>query len=454
MVISKEAFLVEKVSIDEFKKKILPYREQEALLDKWLVNRLNTILPAVMKRSGIDCWVVACNEYNEDPLLKTLVPCAMMTARRLTILLFHLQEDGVVKRYALTRPNVGLDGVYESVWINPKGSNWQDKDALMPFGKKGKEEESPCETQMECLHRMITLCNPKKIGLNFSNTFAFADGLSHSLYEAIMDALDENQKKKVVSAENVCVGWLETRSEEEMQAYTGIMQMAHALIAEAFSSKVILPGVTTNADVKYFMLEKCKELGLEPWFDFEVSVRRPLVNEVFGETVIQPGDLLHCDVGFRYLNLCTDTQENAYVLKLGETDVPDELKLVMKTVNRLQDITISHFKAGRSGNEVLASALKQAKEEGIEPCIYTHPIGFHGHAAGPTIGLWDMQNGVPGSGDYPLYDHTAYSLELNCKCEVKSWKVTLTFGAETDVLFTGGKVYYLAGRQEKFHLIK
>ena len=293
MRISTEDFMVRSSSTDELLPKIYSYREQERILDGWLVKRLDTILPEVMKRSGIDCWVVACKEYNEDPVLKTLVPCAMMTARRTTILMFYLNKEGKVERYALTRPNVGLDGIYTSVWLNPKGSKW------------GSNSDAPCETQMECLHRMIKECNPEKIGLNISRTFAFADGLSSTMYADIMDALDEDQKSRVVNAENVCVGWLETRSEEEMAAYTGIMQIAHAMIDEAFSSKVITPGVTTNDDVKYFMLQKVIDLGLQPWFDFEVSVRRKDVNEVEGTTVIMPGDLLHCDVGLRYLNLCS-----------------------------------------------------------------------------------------------------------------------------------------------------
>ncbi len=451
---SKETFIVEKESVDTLKKKILPYRQREQVLDGWLRKRLDTILPMVMKRSGIDCWVVANNEYNEDPVLKAIVPCAMMNARRLTILVFHLEEDGTVSRLALTRPNVGLDDFYTSVWTNPKGQNWGDSATLMPFGKDNGVKTSQPETQMECLNRVLKELNPNKIGIDVSDTFAFADGLSHSLYVRITDALDDDLKEKLCSAENICVGILETRLDEEMEAYTGIMQIAHTLIGEAFSSKVIIPGVTTNDDVKYFMLEKCHELDLEPWFDFEVSVRRANVGEVEGCTVIHQGDLLHCDVGFRYLNLCTDTQENAYVLKHGETDAPEELKHVMETVNRLQDITIGEYVEGRTGNEVLAAALKKAKEEGIVPCIYTHPIGYHGHAAGPTIGLWDMQGGVPGGGDYPLYNNTAYSLELNCKCDVPSWNINLTFGAETDVLFKDGKVYYLAGRQDSFHLIK
>ena len=428
-------------TVDELKAKILPYRKQEELLDSWLKKRLETILPKIMERTGIDTWLVACNEYNEDPMLKSLVPCAMMTARRLTILLLHY-KGGKVERYALTRPNVGLDGYYESVWLNQKESTF------------GNNTDAPCETQMECLARMLKKCEPEKIGIDVSDTFAFADGLSHSLYEKIVGSIDDDLKAKMVSAEKLCVGWLETRSTEEMEAYDGIVEIAHQLIADAFSSKVVIPGVTTNADVKYFMMEKCIELGLEPWFDFEVSIRRKDVNEVEGVDVIRPGDMLHCDVGFRYLNLCTDTQENAYVLQKGETDVPEDLKAAMRTANRLQDITLRCFKEGRTGNEILAMARAKAIEEGIKPCIYSHPIGYHGHAAGPTIGLWDKQDGVPGSGDYPLYDNTAYSLELNCTCEVKSWHTSIQYCAETDVLFTGGKAYYLAHRQEAFHIIK
>ncbi len=437
----------------DLKTKILPYRNQEEIRNNWLKKRLQTVLPKVMKRCGIDVWVVCCKEYNEDPVLTTLVPCAMMTARRTTMLVYHLQEDGTVRTMAITRPGVGLEGYYESMWTNPKGYNWDDSKALMPDGAVVEQKTAP-ETQWECLNRVITECQPKKIGINVSNEFAFADGLSHGLYEQMMACFSEENKAKVCSAEHVCLGWLETRTEEEIAAYNGIVQIAHSIIDEAFSSRVVVPGVTTNFDVKYFMMQQTIDLGLQPWFDFEVSIRRAEVGELNDETVIMPGDMLHCDVGVRYLNLCTDTQENAYVLKLGETDAPDYLKAVMKQANRLQDITISNFKEGRTGNEVLAMSREQAMAEGIDPCIYTHPIGYHGHGAGPTIGLWDMQGGVPVQGDYPLYNDTCYSLELNCKANIKEWNVEIAFGAETDVMFTGDKVYYLAGRQDEFHLIK
>lgn len=454
MIVSNEQYLMgSPVYADGLKTKIYSYREQERVRNEWLKKRLKTVLPQVMKRCGVDVWVVCCKEYNEDPVLTTLVPCAMMTARRTTILVFHLQEDGSVRPMAITRPGVGLEGYYESMWTNPKGQNWGVSKALMPDGAV-VTKTTPPETQWECLDRVLTECHPQKIGINMSDTFAFSDGLSHSLYTQMMENLSEENRQKLVSAERVCLGWLETRTEEEMAAYNGIMQIAHGIIDEAFSSRVVLPGVTTNADVKYFMIQKTIDLGMQPWFDFEVSIRRAGVGEINDEEVILPGDMLHCDVGVRYLNLCTDTQENAYVLKLGEDDAPDYLKEVMRKVNRLQDITISNFKEGRSGNEILAISRQMAIDEGLNPCIYTHPIGYHGHGAGPTIGLWDMQQGVPVQGDYPMYNDTCYSLELSVMVDVKEWNVSIAFGAETDVLFTGDKVYYLAGRQDHFHLIK
>ena len=441
MISKGDRLIKETVHSDEFRTKILPYREREKVMDSWLRTRLDTVLPKVMKRSGIDSWVVACNEYNEDPVLKSLTPCAMFTARRLTILLFVLKGDEV-KRYSITRPGVGLDDYYEAVWINQKDSIWC-------------KDPSKAETQYECLARLLRENAVEKIGLDMSSDFAFADGLSKVIYDEMTACFDDDLMSRIVSAEDVCVGWLETRTEAEMEAYNGIMQIAHGIIDEAFSSRVVVPGVTTNHDVKYFMLQKCIDLGLEPWFDFDISIIRKGAGSFDTEEVIRQGDMLHCDVGFRYLGLCTDTQEIAYVLRYGEDDAPEYLKKALKGVNRFQDIVTGNFKAGRSGNEILAMSLEQAHSEGLNACLYTHPIGYHGHAAGPTIGLFDQQQGVKGrNGTYPLYDDTAYSLELNCSFTMPEWgEVPFRIGLESDILFTGGKIYYLAGRQENFHLI-
>lgn len=430
------------------KEKIYPYRKQVAIQDAWLKKRLDTILPMIMERWNEDMWIIACEEYNEDPVLKTLTPCAMMTARRTTILVFCRGEHGV-ERYSLAQPHVGLDDVYESIWTKAMGQEWDINSSILL--------QSPeKETQMQCLERLIQIKQPKSIALNTSDHFAFGDGISHRFYTKVKE-IANRLSIPITQGDKLCVSWLETRTSEELAAYHGIVEIAHEIIDEAFSSQVILPGVTTNLDVKFWMMQKVFDLGLTPWFDFEVSIKREgklaYENE---ETTILPGDFLHCDIGLTYLGLCSDTQENAYVLKADEKNAPASLVEGMRIVNRLQDIVMENFKAGKSGNEILKLSREQAILEGIRPCIYTHPIGYHGHGAGPTIGLWDMQQGVTGTqGTYPLFNDTCYSLELNATINFPEWKDdSFVFPIETDIIFTNDKAIFAQERQTKLHLIR
>lgn len=430
------------------KEKVLPYRKQTEIIDRWLKKRLDTIIPMIMERWDQEMWIVACEEYNEDPVLKSMTPCAMMTARRITILVFCRDENGVT-RYSLARPHIGLDDYYESIWTKAVGQDWH-------VSSNSPLQSPQPETQADCLKRLITIKQPKKIAVNVSDSIAFGDGLSHHFYDQI-NAIAADLNIPLVSGDKLCVSWLETRLDEELAAYPGIVEIAHEIIAEAFSSRVVLPGVTTNWDVKYWMMQKVIDLGLTPWFDFEVSIKREGKQEFEAEEMtILPGDFLHCDVGLTYLGLCTDTQENAYVLKPGESDAPAGLQAGMKIANRLQDIVMENFKEGRSGNEILRLSRQQAEAEGIRPCIYSHPIGYHGHGAGPTIGLWDMQQGVGGlPGSYPLFNHTLYSLELNATINLPEWNDdAFVFPLETDIIFTEGKASFAQKRQTQFHLIR
>ena len=188
----------------------------------------------------------------------------------------------------------------------------------------------------------------------------------------------------------------------------------------------------------------------------EQIAKKPAIHlpHVPDSDVIYPWDLLHDDFGITYLRLNTDTQQHAYVLKPGENDAPEGLKTALAVGNRIQDILTSHFVEGRSGNEILHKSRQQAVYEGIIPSIYTHPIGFHGHGAGPTIGLWDQQGGVPGRGDYPLYANTAHSIELNIRTTVEEWNdKEVRIMLEEDAFFDGTNTWYIDGRQEQLLLI-
>ena len=413
---------------DSYRQKILPLRDRMTVYNGWLMNRLEEMLPGLMDETGIDLWVVIAREYNEDPVIMSLLPEPNLYARRRTILLFHRQQEGV-ERLAVYR--YGFGDFYKGVW---------DPD----------EEE-----QYECLAKIIKEKDPKMIGINVSNTFAFGDGLTHGEYTLMVDALGD-LSERLVPAEALCIRWLETRSKEELEVYPMLVELTHAIIQEAFSSKVITAGVTTVDDVQWWIRQKILDLGVEMWFP--ATVDRQGHGDSYEDNertrVIHRGDLLHCDVGFYYLGLATDVQQNAYVLKQGETDAPQGLKDALVDANKLQDFLASAMKNKRTGNEILREALDNAWADGIKPSIYTHPLGVHGHAAGPTIGLWDQQGGVPGRGDYPLHPNTCYAIELNAKKEVPEWdNQEVKMSLEQDAWWTGEELQFMAGRQKKLHLV-
>jgi hypothetical protein len=113
------------------------------------------------------------------------------------------------------------------------------------------------------------------------------------------------------------------------------------------------------------------------------------------------------------------------------------------------------MRPGKTGNQVLADALEAMQSAGIKGSIYTHPIGDHGHAAGPLIGLWDRQQGVPGRGDVTLLPGTWFSIELAANTPVPEWGGKELFvGQEEDAqLDESGKMSWILKRQTEYHLV-
>ncbi len=417
---------------------VLSPREQARVIDEILDERINQLLPMLMDRAGIDMWVMISREYNEDPVMKTFLPSTWLSARRRTILMFYRNAKAdSFEKLAIARYNVGSS--IKAAWDPQKQPD-----------------------QWAALMDIINSRKPQKIGLNFSTDFGHADGLAHTEYQELMQRLSVSQQAKITSAEKLAVSWLETRTESEMHLYPQLVQRTHDLIAEAFSEKVITPGVTTTDDVVWWFRKRFAEMGLTTWFHPSVDAQRADSTSVEhlrsfanrpADDVIRPGDLLHCDVGITYLRLNTDIQQHAYMLLPGELKIPENLLKAMENSRKLQDMLTLQFKNGASGNQMLAGALQQAKAAGLRPSIYTHPLGTHGHAAGPTIGMWDQQGGVPGSGDYPLYPNTAYSIELNTTVYIPEWKKDIRIMLEEDGYWDGQRFRYISGRQKDIYLI-
>jgi len=414
---------------------ILDQRARIEPENRMLNDRILTLLPELMAQKNIDLWLVLAREYAEDPVFFSLVPQPVFAARRTTMLAFHLQEDGTVD--ALSVNTYPFGEPYESVWTG-----------------------GDLDEQWRALGDLIAELNPKRIGINTSRHWPVADGLTQGLYQRLLEVMPEGFENRVVSAEELVVRWIETRSEGERAVYPHVVQLARSVIAQGFSSKVITPGVTSTDDVAWFLRQRFHELDLPVWFMPYVNLQREGLecakdNPFCGTSgVIQPGDVLHTDVGICYLKLCTDTQEMAYVLKPGESDVPQGLKDAMAVGNQWQDFLTSSFETGLSGNQILAATQRKATSAGIDSSTYTHPIGFFGHAPGPTIGMWDNQGETPVRGDWPLYPNTAYAIEGNIRYELPEWdNQGVRIKLEQGAMFDGNRVIYLAGRQTQWHLI-
>lgn len=403
-----------------------------------LEERLETLLPRLMRESGIDLWLVVCREYAEDPVFFTLVPEPVHAARRTTMLVFHDRGgEAGVERLTVSRYPFG--SLYEAAW-----------------------EGGDLDEQWRRLAELVEERDPDRIGIDVSREWPVADGLSASLRDHLEESLPSKYRDRLVSAEELVVRWLETRTPGELEVWPHAVGLAREVIAEAFSNRSITPGVTTTDDLAWAIREGFDRRGLEVWFQPDVDVQRrgddcgpesPYCGS--DERTILPGDVLHTDVGICYLRLCTDTQEMGYVLRRGETAPPPGLLAAMEVGNRWQDLLLGSFRTGRTGNEILAAALTAAEAEGIVSSVYSHPLGAFGHAPGPTIGMWDDQGPTPVRGDWPLHPDTGYAIEGNVKVAVPEWDgQQLQMKLEQSAVFDGEKVVWLAGRQTSWHVIE
>ncbi len=418
-------------------------REQSEIQQQWLKLRLERVLPPLMRKHGVAMWLVICREYNEDPVFFSLVSPTVFAARRRTIFVFFDRgEEKGIERLAL---GGGSNGGLYTVYRDPE--------------VEGREIYG--EGQWALLKKLIEERRPSTIALNISHTHAFSDGLSAGEREKLDSTLGPEYLKRIVRAENLALEYVSIRLPEMLPVYRQMMEMVHSLIGRAFSNEVITPGRTTDRDVIWWLRQQVNNLGLGTWFHPSLRVQKPSKTGVNllaedAPAVIERGDVLHVDFGLTAMRLATDTQHMGYVLREGEREAPAGVKQALANANKLQDLLIERMKPGRSGNQVLSDTLAAMKAAGISGSIYTHPIGDHGHGAGPLIGLWDRQQGVPGRGDVLLLPGTWFSIELSATTPVPEWGgKELWVGAEEDaVIDESGKVSWVLKRQTEYHLVR
>ena len=416
-------------------------RDQADEQQAWTAYRVNHILPGLMEKYGVDLWVLSMREYAEDPVFWSIAAPTTFAARRRSIYLFHRREDGSVRNIALGGTSQG--GVFKAY-----------KDPNQNVAGR----ELWADGQWQLFRTFVEEADPGSIALNIDPVHAFADGLHSGEREALETALGPEYLERVVRVPQLAIDFIAIRAPGMEERYRTIEETVHAIIGEAFSSAVITPGSTTTDDVRWWLREKVQELGMTTWFMPSVSLQRYTVGRSEGpqgDNVIERGDLLWCDFGVIAMRLKTDTQHLGYVLREGESAPPEGLLHGLSTSNRLQDILLSKMEPGRTGNEILLAALDQMSSEGIDGTIYTHPIGDHGHGAGPLIGLWDRQEALPGRGNVRLSPNTWHSIELQATVEVPEWdNQRVSFRQEEEArVGNDGTRSWVYMRQTELHIV-
>lgn len=415
-------------------------REQARVQQSWVADRLETNLPMLMRKHNVDMWVVAMREYNEDPVFRALVSPTSFAARRRTIYIFHDRGPEVgVDRLALGGSSQG--GLYEAVRATVTTAD-------------GRQAELWGKDQWDLFARVVRERDPQRIAVNISHEHNFADGLSAGEWEQMRESLG-NLADRVVRQPLLAIEYLAMRVPSMMPTYRRMQAIVHDIIGTAFSEVVIIPGKTTTADVVWWMRQRVHDLGLDTWFQPSVDIQRQGGNPSGPAPVIERGDVLHCDFGITLMGLNTDTQHMAYVLREGETEAPAGLRNALANGNRLQDILFEETKVGLTGNEILAAVLQKMRAEGLNGTMYSHPIGDHGHGAGPLIGLWDYQTGVPGRGDPPVIPNMWFSTEMQVTTPVPEWDgqpVRMALEEEAEIT-ADGQIRWMLRRQTELHLV-
>ena len=430
-------------------------REQAALQQDWLRKRLDTFLAPLMRKHGIDMWVIPMREYNEDPVFIALTAPETFAARRRTIYVFFdtcasggtPPSASCVQRIALGGSSQG--GVFEARRSTRKAAG--------DVGR-GQQAELWGDEQWQVLKEVIEERSPRVIGINRSTVFAFSDGLSSGELKGMRAGLGDKWTARFKDAEGLPLELIASRLPEEAEFFRTMQELVWSLTQEMFSSKVITAGKTRTSDLVWWWRQRIHDLGLGTWFHPTVDVQRSgaTAAQLGDDPVIERGDLLHCDVGMTVARLNTDTQHLAYVLRAGETEAPEGLRRALANANALQDTVMDEIRPGRTGNEILAASRTRMKANGIDGTIYSHPVGLHGHGAGPLIGLWDYQYGVAGRGDAKVIPSMWWSIELQATTAVPEWggQAVRMAQEEDAIIGVDGTIRWALRRQDRLFLIR
>lgn len=399
--------------------------------------KFDLVLPEVMRENGVDMWITVNREGFDDPLTEDF-------------------GKGYVGSYGYYIFTDRGDGRIERAVLGVGTALVEDNGAYDIF-------EGPDE-----LKAFVEERDPGTIALNFARNIGAADGLSHTSFEKLSEELGPGYAERFVSAEKLASDFRSRRVASEIAAFAWAGELSRNIAERAFSNEVITPGKTTLADVAWWMREQQFENGLDTSFGMpSVYITGPDgFVALSNDHVIQRGDFLAIDWGVGYLNFYTDIKRHAYVLKDGETHLPESIQAAFDNGRKVRDILKANIRAGRTAGETLDLLNERINAAGftvmetfnqptddpdlIDVIIGCHSVGNLGHGIGPSIAWFN-----PERLGYTIQPTNLFSIELFAYTAIPEWGgKKLRIPLEDDAIVTERGVEWLYPVNEAVLLIR
>lgn len=424
---------------------LLGMRAQYDLRLEWLAEKRALLLDQ-MRMHGIEMWIVVSEEFHQDPALYYVAPPLQYARRRDVMVFVDGGDDGLAAYSDYWRPTADFRRFFEPMPADRNARGIQDtRSGLQVLWERYR---------------------PATIGLAIGGNRGHDSSLTHDSYLYLADALGPEAESRFVSAASLIEEVFDTRLPGELEHYRQLVLATDVIAQTALSNVVITPGVTQAEDIKWFFDETIAELGVggKPWFEIHVAVQRfdedtgemiPYVHPSPDDLVFRRGDIIHLDCGFDYLGFASDWQKVAYILREGEEDVPDGLKTALRNANIVHEAFAAAPRPGMTGWE--ATLAIAAMLEGVDflPSLYSHPIGYHGHALGPAINARDMDLSSPPEWDSLLRNGSYRSIEFSATTAIPEYGGgTVRIPMEDDGYLTPDGYRYFRPYQTGWYVIR
>ena len=364
--------------------------------------KFDHILPEAMRENGIDMWIVAQKEGHDDPLAPLLGPGYTGTVG---YFIFTDRGGDHIERAA-----IGIVDHHRALC--------------------GAYDIADGDTDLQ---KFVSTRNPKRIGINMSAEMGLADGLTHTIHEQLLKTLGTTYAPRLVSAEKMVSDFSSRRTASEIVAFGEAGEMGRQIAERALSNEVITPGVTTLADVAWWIEQQQYERHLGSSFNVpSVYITGPNgIEATSNDRIIQRGDLIMLDFGVGYLSMWTDQKRIAYVLKPGETKLPDSYQRAFDNAVRVRDVIHRTARPGKTAQQMMDginAAIVQAgmlqmrgfnqprADDSVEFIIGCHSVGDWGHGIGPSMALFN-----PGRLAYEMRPSNLFSIELFAYTPIPEW---------------------------------